>query len=345
MTTATEREYARLGRLLAERRAAVTATGCEPPTWAEHAAALDTSVRSLQRADRWWREHGAAGEAAPAMVDHRRATLAALDRRADVLTDRLERLATAEHAGAAHELVAVCKALTEIDAATADLLAALPAPAEPTAKVARRELEIRRDESQFRARLRDADPAELRAALREAASQLRAEAADLDARTKAEACDLADELQEAPLGGVWPETLAVLREADPEGAEALATAADAFDRAIERAPDPEAEPEPPPDPLAGLPPIMFLKRAVETGKAVRGRDHRHEETGPDRRGAGRLGAPVRGICGAERLREGILAVQELKKRAGLLGADAIIAMRQDIDLQRFEVIRGQRVRR
>ena len=27
-----------------------------------------------------------------------------------------------------------------------------------------------------------------------------------------------------------------------------------------------------------------------------------------------------------------VAVQELKKRAGLLGADAIIAMRQDIDL-------------
>ena len=74
------------------------------------------------------------------MVDHRRATLAALDRRADVLTDRLERLATAEHAGAAHELVAVCKALAAIDAAIADLLAALPAPAEPTAKAARREL-------------------------------------------------------------------------------------------------------------------------------------------------------------------------------------------------------------
>ena len=35
--------------------------------------------------------------------------------RADVLTDRLERLATAEHAGAAHELVAVCKVLTERD--------------------------------------------------------------------------------------------------------------------------------------------------------------------------------------------------------------------------------------
>ena len=60
-------------------------------------------------------------------------------------------------------------------------------------------------------------------------------------------------------GGVWPETLAVLREADPEGAEALATAADAFDRAIERAPDPESEPEPPPDPLAGLPPMARVE--------------------------------------------------------------------------------------
>ena len=38
MKRATEREYARLGRLLAERRAAAVETGCEPPTWAEHAA-------------------------------------------------------------------------------------------------------------------------------------------------------------------------------------------------------------------------------------------------------------------------------------------------------------------
>ena len=38
MKRATEREYARLGRLLAERRAAPVETGCEPPTWAEHAA-------------------------------------------------------------------------------------------------------------------------------------------------------------------------------------------------------------------------------------------------------------------------------------------------------------------
>ena len=38
MKRATEREYARLGRLLAERRAAVVKTGCEPPTWAERAA-------------------------------------------------------------------------------------------------------------------------------------------------------------------------------------------------------------------------------------------------------------------------------------------------------------------
>ena len=99
-------------------------------------------------------------------------------------------------------------------------------------------------------------------------ARLRAEAADLDARTEAEACDLADELQEAPLGGVWPETLAVLREADPEGAEALATAADAFDRAIERAPDPESEPEPPPDPLAGLPPMARVEALGRLLKAA-----------------------------------------------------------------------------
>ena len=66
----------------------------------------------------------------------------------------------------------------------------------------------------------------------------------------------ADELQEAPpLVGGWPKTLAVLREADPEGAEALATAADAFDRAIERAPAPLPEP----DPLAGLPPMARVE--------------------------------------------------------------------------------------
>ena len=46
---------------------------------------------------------------------------------------------------------------------------------------------------------RSADPAaELRATLREAATRRRAEAADVDARTEAEACDLADELEEAP---------------------------------------------------------------------------------------------------------------------------------------------------
>ena len=186
------------------------------------------------------------------MVDHRRATLAALDRRADVPTDRL---ATAEHAGAAHELVAVCKALAAIDAATADLLATLPAPAEPTAKVARRAAEHRRDD----ARLREADPAELRVALREAASQLRAEATDRDARTEAEACGLAEELQEEPLMVRWPETMAVLREADPEGAQALAAAGGAPDRAIERAPLPVPESEPPPEPLAGLPPMARVE--------------------------------------------------------------------------------------
>ena len=222
MTTGTSREYARLGRLLAERRGAAVEIGCEPATWAEHAAALDTSVRSLQRADRWWRDHGAAQEAAPVMVDHRRATLAALDRRADVLTERLEGLATAEHAGAAHELVAVCKALADIDAATADLLTALPVPAEPTAKVARRDVEHRRDDARFYARLRETDPAELRAAMREAASQLRAEAADQDACTEAEACELAEELQEEPLMVRWPET--------------LAAAGDAYNRAADRAP-------------------------------------------------------------------------------------------------------------
>ena len=46
--------------------------------------------------------------------------------------------------------------------------------------------------------------------------------ADVDARTEAEACDLADELEEAPLWKAWPATLAVVREVDPEGAEALA---------------------------------------------------------------------------------------------------------------------------
>ena len=70
----------------------------------------------------------------------------------------------------------------------------------------------------------------------EAASRLRAEAADQDARTEAEACDLAEELQEAPMCEAWSETLAVVRELDPEGAEALAAAAVAWDRAIERAP-------------------------------------------------------------------------------------------------------------
>ena len=90
MKRATEREYARLGRLLAERRAAAFDAGSAPPAWAEHAAALETSVRSLQRADRWCRQHGATRDGSPAMVDHWRATLAALDRRADVLTAHLE---------------------------------------------------------------------------------------------------------------------------------------------------------------------------------------------------------------------------------------------------------------
>ena len=64
--------------------------------------------------------------------------------------------------------------------------------------------------------------------------------------------------------------MAVLREADPEGAEALATAADAFDRAIERAPEPESEPEPPPDPLAGLPPMARVEALGRLLKAATG---------------------------------------------------------------------------
>ena len=59
MKRATEREYARLGRLVNERRTAAIFAGADPPTWTEHAAALDISVRSLQRADRWCSKYGA----------------------------------------------------------------------------------------------------------------------------------------------------------------------------------------------------------------------------------------------------------------------------------------------
>ena len=81
------------------------------------------------------------------MADNRFATLAALDRRADVLTARLETLATAEYPGAAHELVTVCKALAAIDAATADLVRGLPGPDEPSAEVAVRKARHQRDDS------------------------------------------------------------------------------------------------------------------------------------------------------------------------------------------------------
>ena len=232
MKRATEREYARLGRLLAERRAAAIFAGADPPTWTEHAAALDISVRSLQRADRWCSKYGVARDAAPSVADNRFATLAALDRRADVLTARLETLATAEYPGAAHELVAVCKALAAIDAATREAVVYLPKPDEPTAEVARRKAGHQRDNARFRARLRAADPAEVADALREAASRLHAQAAEVDAET--EACDLADELAEAPDVVGWPETLAVLREVAPDGAEALVAAAE---RAWDRAPE------------------------------------------------------------------------------------------------------------
>ena len=237
--TATAREYARLGRLLAERRTAAVDADCAPPTWTEHAAALYTSVRSLQRADRWCREHGAAREAAPAMADYWRATLAALDRRADALNGLLDRLATAKHPGAAHELVACCKALAAIDAATREAVVYLPKPDEPTAKVARRKAGHQRDNARFRARLRAADPANVADAIREAASRLYGQATERDVETEAEACDLADELEEAPGMVEWPETLAVLREVAPDAVEALVTAWAAVEAAWDRAPEPE----------------------------------------------------------------------------------------------------------
>ena len=238
MKRATEREYARLGRLVNERRAAAIFAGADPPTWTEHAAALETSVRSIQRAELWCRKHGATRDGSPAMADHWRATLAALDRRADVLTAHLDRLATAKHPGATHELVACCRALAAIDAETSHAVACLPKPDEPTAEVARRKAGHQRDNARFRARLRAADPAEVADALREATSRLHAQAAEVDAETEAEACDLADELAEAPDVVGWPETLAVLREVAPDGAEALVTAWDAADAAYDRAPPP-----------------------------------------------------------------------------------------------------------
>ena len=149
-----------------------------------------------------------------------------------------DRLATAKHPGAAHELVACCKALAAIDAATREAVVYLPKPDEPTAEVARRKAGHQRDNARFRARLRAADPAEMADALREAASRLHAQAAEVDAETEAEACDLADELAEAPDVVGWPETLAVLREVAPDGAEALVTAWDAADAAYDRAPPP-----------------------------------------------------------------------------------------------------------
>ena len=112
-----------------------------------------------------------------------------------MLTARLETLATAEYPGAAHELVAVCKALAAIDAATADLVRGLPGPDEPSAEVAARKARVQRDDSRFIARVRAADPAELNDALREAVRRLRhaPDAIETDARTDTEACDLADE--------------------------------------------------------------------------------------------------------------------------------------------------------
>ena len=70
-------------------------------------------------------------------------------------------------------------------------------------------------------RLRAADPAEVDAALREAASRLHVQAAETDAETAAATCDLADELADAPECVGWPELLALLRELAPDGAEAL----------------------------------------------------------------------------------------------------------------------------
>ena len=46
--------------------------------------------------------------------------------------------------------------------------------------------------------------------------------ADVDARTEAEACDPGGRTGRGAVVKAWPATLAVVREVDPEGAEALA---------------------------------------------------------------------------------------------------------------------------
>ena len=60
---------------------------------------------------------------------------------------------------------------------------------------------------------------------------------ETDARTDTEACDLADELEEAPSFASWPALLVILREVAPDGAEALVAAAEAAERAWDRAPE------------------------------------------------------------------------------------------------------------
>ena len=102
MKRSTEREYERIARELAERRAAAKAIGAPKTTADEDAAALGTSVRTLQRAEAWYCRHGS--PVPPAVVDHAAVTVRHLDRRAEALTAHAERLATADHPGAANEL-------------------------------------------------------------------------------------------------------------------------------------------------------------------------------------------------------------------------------------------------
>ena len=71
----------------------------------------------------------------------------------------------------------------------------------------------------------------------EAVRRLRTDAIETDARTDTEACDLADELEEAPSFASWPALLVILREVAPDGAEALVAAAEAAERAWDRAPE------------------------------------------------------------------------------------------------------------
>ena len=53
--------------------------------------------------------------------------------------------------------------------------------------------------------------------------RLHGQATERDVETEVEACDLADELEEAPGMVEWPETLAVLREVAPDAVAALVT--------------------------------------------------------------------------------------------------------------------------